>query len=236
LNRTPERADAVPANRIASDFDRLAGFDDARWDHNRHYHPFLLRSLPARRESALEIGCGTGEFARLLARHFERVTAIDLSPEMVRRARDLSRGVAHIAFRQADVSSCDLPPASFDCIASIATLHHLPLADTVVKLAAALRPGGVLLVLDLYQPRTAADLAWSAAAWPCNLVLRAWHSGRLRDPPDVRRAWSEHARHDVYPALAEVRSLGERLLPGAMVRRHLFWRYSLVWQKPAVRA
>jgi SAM-dependent methyltransferase len=144
--------------------------------------------------------------------------------------------VAHVEFRQADVSSCELPPASFDCIASIATLHHLPMADTLMKLSAALRPGGVLLVLDLYAPRGVADVAWSAAAWPCNLVLRAWHRGRLRDPPDVRRAWSEHARHDVYPTLAEVRSLGERLLPGAIVRRHLLWRYSLVWQKPAVRA
>jgi hypothetical protein len=67
-------------------------------------------------------------------------------------------------------------------------------------------------------------------------VRRQSHGFRLRDPPDVRQAWSEHARHDVYPALADVRSLGERLLPGAVVRRHLFWRYSLVWQKPAVRA
>jgi SAM-dependent methyltransferase len=236
LTRPPERAGAAPARRIASDFDRLAAFDDGRWDHNRHYHPFLLRSLPVRRESALEIGCGTGEFARLLARHFERVTAIDLSPEMVGRARELSRGVALIEFTQADVGSVALPPESFDCIASIATLHHLPLEDTLVKLSTALRPGGVLLILDLYQPRTVADFAWSAAAWPSDLALRAWHHGRLRDPPDVRRAWSEHARHDVYPTLADVRALGEGLLPGAVVRRHLFWRYSLVWQKPSVRA
>jgi SAM-dependent methyltransferase len=225
-----------PALHVQADFDRLALLDGARWDHNRHYHPFLLRFLPVRRETALEIGCGTGEFARLLARHFQRVTAIDLSREMVRRARELSRGVENVEFRQADVSSCDLPPASFDCIASIATLHHLPLAETLTTLKAALGPGGVLLVLDLYQPRTVADFAWSAAAWPCNLALRAWHLGRLRDPPDVRQAWFEHARHDIYPALADVRALGERLLPGAMVRRHLFWRYSLVWQKPAAPA
>src|SRR5688500_4071077 len=66
LSRVPRLARA--RERVASDFDRLAGFGAGRWDHNRHYHPFLLRSLPARRERALEIGCGTGEFARLLAR------------------------------------------------------------------------------------------------------------------------------------------------------------------------
>jgi SAM-dependent methyltransferase len=222
-----------PTLRIQSDFDRLAALDDGHWDHNRHYHPFLLRHLPARRGIALEIGCGTGDFARSLVQRFERVVAIDLSPEMVRRARELSHTSENIEYRQADVRTCDLPPAAFDCIATIATLHHLPLDATLKKLDAALRPGGVLLVLDLYEPRTLADWAWSAGAFAANLLLRAWKLRRLGDASHVRQAWEEHARHDVYPTLAEIRSTGARLLPGAAVRRHLLWRYSLIWRKPA---
>lgn len=218
--------------RIQAEFDGLAAFDDGGWDHNRQYHPFLLRSLPSERSAALEVGCGTGDFARALARHFERVTAIDLSPEMVRRARECSRDVANIDFRQADVRAFDLPPATYDCIATIATLHHLPMEETLARLAAALRPGGVLLVLDLYRPATPVDWAWSASAAVLSPLLRAWKLRRLRPPPHVRRAWAEHARHDVYPTLAEVRSLAERLVPGASVRRHLFWRYLLLWRKP----
>lgn len=219
--------------QIQADFDRLAALDDGEWDHNRHYHAFLLRHLPARREHALEIGCGTGAFSRALAAHFDRVTALDLSPEMVHRARELSRSVENVEFRQADITTCDLPAASLDCIAIIATLHHLSLDDTLRKLAAALRSGGVLLVLDLYQPRSIVDWLWSAWAYPWNLLLRAWHTHQLREPSHVRQAWSDHARHDVYPTLPEVRSLAERLLPGAVVRRHLFWRYSLVWRGEA---
>jgi SAM-dependent methyltransferase len=219
--------------RIQADFDRLAALDDGRWDHNRHYHGFLLRFLPPRRAAALEVGCGTGAFARSLARHFERVVAIDLSPAMIRRARELSRTAANVELRTANFREHELPGAAFDCIATIATLHHLPLAESLERLGAALRPGGVLLVLDLYRPRTLADRAWGACAVPASLLLRAWKLCRLREPPHVRRAWAEHARHDVYPALAEVRSLAERLLPGATVRRHLLWRYSLVWRKPA---
>jgi SAM-dependent methyltransferase len=225
-----------PTLQVQADFDRLAALDDGAWDHNRHYHPFLLRFLPLRRERALEIGCGTGAFARSLAQHFERVMGIDLSSEMIRRARELARTMENVEFRQADVRTCDLPPATFDCIATLATLHHLPLEETLQKISTALRPGGVLLVLDLYQPRSPVDWMWSAAAFPCNLLLRAWHLRRLCAPPHVRRAWSEHARHDVYPTLAEIRTLAERLLPGAAIRRHLFWRWSLVWQKPAVPA
>jgi len=220
-----------PTLRTQADFDRLAALDDAGWDHNRHYHAFLLRHLTRDRSIALEVGCGTGAFARALARHFRRVTAIDLSPEMVRRARDLSAAVDNVEFRQADIRTFDLPPAAYDCIATLATLHHLPMEETLARLGAALRPGGVLLVLDLYRPATLVDRGWSASAAVVSTLLRAWKVRRLRPPPHVRRAWAEHARHDVYPTLAEVHSLAERLLPGASVRRHLLWRYSLVWRR-----
>lgn len=224
---------ADPTLRIQADFDRLAALDGAGWDHNLHYHAFLLRHLPRERSAALEVGCGTGAFARSLARHFERVVAIDLSPGMVRRARDRSAAVENVDFRQADVRAFELPPAAYDCIATIATLHHLPMEETLARLSAALRPGGVLLVLDLYRPATLVDWGWRASAAVASPLLRAWKVRRLRPPAPVRRAWAEHARHDVYPTLAEVRSLAARLLPGVSLRRHLFWRYSLVWRKPA---
>jgi len=223
----------MPARDIRADFDRLAAFDDGGWDHNSHYHRFLLRHLPGRRDAALEVGCGTGAFARALAEHFGRVLAIDLSPEMIRLARARSRGIPNVEYRQADLRGASLPAASFDCIATLATLHHLPLHEALETLAAALRPGGVLLVLDLFRADTLGDWALSGAAVPANLLLNLRKHGRLRPPAALRRAWAEHARGDVYSTLAEVRSLAARLLPGAVIRRHLFWRYSLVWRKPA---
>ena len=39
----------------------------------------------------------------------------------------------------------------------IATLHHLPLAEMLLKMKAALKPGGVLLILDLFEPEGATD-------------------------------------------------------------------------------
>lgn len=218
---------------VQADFERLAAFGDGRWDHNQQYHRRLLRFLPPRRSKALDLGCGTGRFARCLAGEFERVVAIDLAPEMIRRARDLSQSETNIEFRAADFTARDLPADEFDCIATIATLHHLPAEETLRRLATALRPGGALLVLDLYRPHTAADWLWNALAVPADLLLRVWKLGRLQEPPHVRRAWAEHARHDKYPTLSEMRSIAARLLPGATVRRHLFWRYSLVWQKPS---
>jgi SAM-dependent methyltransferase len=219
--------------RTRADFDRLAALDTGAWSHNSHYHVYLLRHLPPRLDSALEIGCGSGEFTRLLARRARRVTALDLSPEMVRVARERSAACPNIDYFVADTTKRDISPDTYDCIATIATLHHLPLEPTLTRLRDALRPGGTLLVLDLRAPDFPADYLLSAVAFPYNLALRLLHGLPLREPPHVRAAWEEHGHHDVYPHVAEVKRLSARLLPGARVRRHLLWRYSLIWHKPA---
>src|SRR5258707_848080 len=99
---------------------------------------------------ALEIGCGTGAFSRRLAQRAQRVTAIDLSSEMIRVARSRSSQLSNLDFEVADLMSRDFPAEHFDCIATIATLHHLPLRAALLKLIDTLRPGGGLLLLDLF--------------------------------------------------------------------------------------
>ena len=49
-----------PASPIQADFDRIALLSSDEWDHNSHYHSFLLKHIPPRCTQALEIGCGTG--------------------------------------------------------------------------------------------------------------------------------------------------------------------------------
>jgi SAM-dependent methyltransferase len=218
---------------IRADFDRLAPFEDETWGHNNHYHPFLLRHLPPACANALEIGCGTGQFARLLAGRAQHVLALDLSPEMVKIAQSRSADYPYIEYRVADVLSADLPAAHFDCIASIATLHHLPLEAILPQIAAALRPGGVFLGLDLFREATFADYLATLVAIPVNLALRLVKTGRLRTPAAVRSAWDEHGRHDHYLTLAQIRRACAEVIPGVQVTRHLLWRYSLTWRKPS---
>lgn len=221
-----------PAGRIRADFDRIAALPEDGWDHNAHYHPLLLRHVPPSCRAALEVGCGSGAFARELAGRSATVLGIDLSPGMARLARTRLAPCPGVEVRVSDFMEEELPGESFDCVASIATLHHLPTGSAVAKMAALLRPGGVLLVLDLFRPATLADRLCGVAALPVDVGFSLARRGRLRPPREVREAWRAHARTDVYPTLAEVRRACAELLPGARVRRHLFWRYSLVWTKP----
>jgi hypothetical protein len=58
----------------------------------------------------------------------------------------------------------------------------------------------------------------------------------LRLPRAAREVWRAHAAHDPRPDFAAIREVVHELLPGATLRRHLSWRCSLVWRKPAPAA
>ena len=214
-----------------SDFDRIALLPESAWDHNGHYHNFLLRQLHPG-ERALDIGCGTGAFSRRLAERFDSVLGLDLSPQMIRLARERSRACPNLEFRVADVLAEALPDAHFDAIVSIATLHHLSLPEILPRLARALKPGGVLAVLDLFETATLGEILTGALAMPASALLGLLRNRSLRSSAAARAAWNEHGRHERYLTVTQVREACRELLPGARVRHHLFWRYSLTWTKP----
>ena len=223
---------------VEKDFDRLALLDDGGWTHNNHYHNFLLRHVPSSCADALDVGCGTGAFSRKLAARSQNVLAIDLSPQMIRVARERAHKFANIDFRIAEVMAMDFPEARFDCVTTIATLHHLPLREVLLKLKQALKPAGVLIVLDLFEP--ARDLLTTAGLLDTSLnlvamgvsgALRLAHNGRLQPPREVRAAWEEHGHTDSYPSMTDLKNLAAEILPGANLRKHLLWRYSLIWRR-----
>jgi len=141
---------AEPMDTVQADFDRIALLPGDPWDHNAHYHRFLLGHVPPGCQEALDIGCGTGAFACLLAERSGHMLALDLSPRMIEVARERSRPYPNLTFQVADVTRWEFPVERFDCIASIATLHHLPLDSTLFKIRGAVRPGGTLIALDLF--------------------------------------------------------------------------------------
>ncbi|HET8852781.1 MAG TPA: methyltransferase domain-containing protein [Ktedonobacteraceae bacterium] len=226
--------DYIDMHTIQADFDRLAPLARESWDHNSHYHSFLLQHIPPHSKKALEIGCGTGAFARLLAKRVDHGVALDLSPQMIRLARERSEQYPNIDYHIADVLSWEFPAEQFDCIVSIATLHHLPMADMLSKMRDTLKVNGTLIVLDLFQAEGLSDILTSIAATLVNIVLQYIKTGHARVPRNVREAWAEHGRNDSYLTLSQVRRICAAILPGAKVRKHLLWRYSIIWKKTTI--
>lgn len=220
---------------VEADFDRLALLDEEGWTANNHYHDLLLSHVPRNCEHALEIGCGTGAFARELARRSHRVLGLDLSAEMIRVARSRSGEFKNLEFQLADAMRYDFPQSQFDFICSIATLHHVDQRQLLVKMRDTLKPGGVLVVLDLVASESLMDRVLDVIGFGVSPMLRLIHNGRLQPPPEVRKAWEQHGKHDSYSTVTQMRALAHEFLPGATVTRQLFWRYLLVYLKPALK-
>ena len=216
---------------IQSDFDRIALLADETWNHNAHYHRYLINQIPVRCRQILEIGCGTGEFSRLLAERAEKVLAIDLSPQMIRFAKERSKLCPNIDFIEGDVMTYELPDNQFDCIATLTTLHHLPMTGILKKIKSALKPGGVFICLDLYQRSNLTDLLFDTTAYPASLFLRLVKTGKLKQSKEVREAYARHGKTDTYLTLSKIKQICARVLPGAILNRRLFWRYSVIWKK-----
>jgi hypothetical protein len=87
-------------------------------------------------------------------------------------------------------------------------------------------------VLDLAKAASPADyFVWGAAAVP-NIVMNLIKNGRLRkDDPHATDVWRRHGEHDHYMTLQEIRKCVAERLPGTTIRRMLFWRYILIWEK-----
>ncbi|WP_231994090.1 bifunctional 2-polyprenyl-6-hydroxyphenol methylase/3-demethylubiquinol 3-O-methyltransferase UbiG [Mycobacterium sp. 852002-50816_SCH5313054-b] len=205
------------------------------WDHNAYYQRILLRQLPRRCGRVLDVGCGAGAFATRLAGRADHVDAIDKSAAMIEAAR--RRAPDNVTCAHADVMAAPLPAAHYDAIVSITALHQVPLADALRQLAPGLRPGGVLAAVVL--PR--ADLPREA---PAEIVAAVGNPALGAVFAALRAAgrgdWYRlDAVNDAMPKVFEpplttrqAREIAAATLPGARVRRLLFWRYLLLWRRP----
>ncbi|MFC8565048.1 class I SAM-dependent methyltransferase [Streptomyces sp. NPDC057245] len=198
------------------------------WDHNAHYHRWILRQLPRRFGSALDVGSGSGDLARLLAARAEQVAGVDADPAITARARTLTPGTAPVTYEVAEAPA-GLPAGPHDVITCVAALHHLPFAEALSAFRGRLAPGGTLIVVGLYRPRTVTDHLLGAVAAPLNAAT-GWlkNRGRTAPRPTSMTAPTRPAGMPFTDIAREARTI----LPGARLRRRLFWRYTLTWRRP----
>jgi SAM-dependent methyltransferase len=194
----------------------------ARWNHNIHYHPLILAEVPAGAQDALDVGCGEGMLARALRARVPRVVGVDLDPASLDLARSYGDDISYV---QADVLTHPFAPSSFSFIASVAALHHMDARVALTRLRDLLRPGGTLVIVGLARA-TVADVPFELAGAVATRLHRR------------TKSYWEHPSPMVWPppeTYARMRRLASSVLPGVRYRRHVLWRYSLLWTKPCER-
>ncbi len=116
----------------------------------------LLGAAPLGR--ALDAACGTGRHSRTLVDLGHQVSGIDLTPEMLERAR---ANVPEASFRVADLRELPFADQSFELVVCGLAMSHLPELDGAIgEIARVLTPGGRLVVSILHPFQTL--LGWNA--------------------------------------------------------------------------
>ncbi|MEU0383138.1 class I SAM-dependent methyltransferase [Streptomyces chartreusis] len=213
------------SHRVLRALDRFHA--DRPWDHNAHFHRWILRQLPRRVGSALDVGCGSGDLVRLPATRAERVHGIDADPVITARARELTPTAVAVTYTAADAPA-GLPDGPYDVITCVAVLHHLPFTQALQAFRDRLAAGGTLVIVGVARERTPTDHLLSIASVPLNVVMALLKNRGRPAPRPVSMTAPTRPADMTFP---EIVREARTVLPGARLRRRLFWRYTLVWHR-----
>lgn len=164
----PDRAGASFEHEVRAMFTHIArGYDwfdhVASLGNDFLWRPRALWDLDRFRGAApvtraLDVGCGTGDLTRLLARHYPgaRVVGVDFTRAMlaIADARTAGRGeAARVGYGEGSVLTLPFRSGSFDVASSAFVVRNVPrLSDAFRELRRVLAPGGALLTLEITEP------------------------------------------------------------------------------------
>lgn len=195
------------------------------WSHNDHFHSWILANLPARRRTALDVGCGRGELLAALSPRFTTVHGTDRDGAMRGQAATRCTGLPNVTIH--DDTWIDGP---VDLVTMVAVLHHLDVANALEQVRDLLEPGGRFLAVGLAPPQDVPDHLWDLASMVTNpaigYVKHPWPSADSAPQPAF-------PVQDPTMSFAELRGILTDVMPGASIRHRLGFRHTIAWTKPS---
>jgi 2-polyprenyl-3-methyl-5-hydroxy-6-metoxy-1,4-benzoquinol methylase len=215
---------------VVEQFNRIANLPDL-WDFNQHYQKSLLKLIPNGCRSILDVGCGTGELTKKLAPFAAEVIGLDVAENMISEAkkRNSADGITYLL--EPVEKYLEETGKEFDCIISIAALHHMDEERVLSLMKKRLAPGGQILALDLVDDKTLPGLIVTLVAAVLTPFMFLAHSGKMSKSPQEKEAWNEHAKYDTYLTVGKAKAIARRALGKAQVKRLMFFRYMLAYKR-----
>lgn len=152
----------------------------------------------------LDLACGTGDIAFLLARRYAdaSIVGIDITDAMLNRARRRNR-FPHVRFVNQDMSCLDFPDESFDIVTGGYALRNAPDLDSAIaEVRRVLKTNGVCAFVDFSKP--SGRLAQQAEYWLLKMWTGLWGM-LLHRNPEVYGYIAESLR--LYPDRTQLRHI-----------------------------
>ena len=188
-----------------------------------YFAVFPWADLPPMAEG-FDMGCGSGRWARWVARKVGRLHCIDPSIAIDVARKNLA-DLDNVSFERAGVDDHSLPPASQDFGYSLGVLHHVPDTERAIGSCAELLKPGAPLLLYLYYAFDDRPW-WFRAIWRLTDPVR-----RLicRLPARLKHLVTDAIAFFVYWPLATLSRIAERMganvnnVPLSFYRHHSFY-------------
>jgi SAM-dependent methyltransferase len=156
----PRREDEARAERLAREIDhhrQIAGNAEFIWSWEtpsgsrraaRRAELFVQHATLGPGRKALELGCGTGVFLEKVARSGARICGIDLSIDLLDKAKGRVAPLGNVRLTRGDAERMPFPDGGFDAVYGSSILHHLTLERAMSEVFRVLRPGGVAVFTE----------------------------------------------------------------------------------------
>jgi ubiquinone/menaquinone biosynthesis C-methylase UbiE len=120
---------------------------------------------------AIDLGCGTGRWARLVAPKFKQMSLLDGSDKSINVAKKMLSNHKNIKFVHADLKNIPSEDNAYDFAYSLGVLHHVPNVNKALKeINRILKPGSPFLVYLYYSFDNAPY--WYRLIWNASNLFR----------------------------------------------------------------
>jgi len=172
-----------------------------------YFRIFPWHLLPPGGGIGIDVGCGTGRWAMLVAPRVRHLHLLDASADALAVAKQNLTISSNVSFHANSVAEIPLPSQSLDFAYSLGVLHHVPDTQAAINAVAdKLKPGAPFLVYLYYAFDNRP--AWYRGLWRASNLARLMIS---RLPHVLRLAVSQAIAVLVYWPLARVARLASEL-------------------------